>query len=161
MVVILMGVTGAGKTTVGAMLASALGWEFHDADQLHPRANIEKMSRGIALTDQDRAPWLAAVRALVERFLADGAGAVIACSALKQSYREQIVADPAQVKIVYLKVDPATIAARLQERTGHFMNPALMQSQFDTLEEPHDAITVDATKPPEQIVATIRAALNR
>ncbi|HEY6419627.1 MAG TPA: gluconokinase [Candidatus Binataceae bacterium] len=161
MVVIVMGVTGAGKTTVGTMLARMLGWEFHDADQLHPRANVEKMSRGIALTDQDRAPWLAAVRALIEECLAGGRDAVVACSALKESYRELIVADPARVKIVYLKIDPATVAKRLQERTGHFMNPALMQSQFDTLEEPRDAIIVDATEPPPKVVASIRAALSR
>jgi gluconokinase len=159
MVAILMGVAGAGKTTIGRMLARKLGWEFHDADELHPAANIDKMRRGIALSDADREPWLDGVRALVQGSLERGANAVIACSALKQSYRDKIVTDPSRVKIVYLKLNPATAARRVQERAGHYFKAALLPSQFDALEEPRDAIVVDASARAEAVVASIRRAL--
>jgi gluconokinase len=159
MVVIVMGVTAAGKTTVGRALALALHCDFHDADDLHSEANKRKMHAGIALTDADRAPWLRAIRDLIERILARGRDGVIACSALKQSYRDEIVVDPASVKVVYLKASPDQIADRLRHRTGHFMNPELLQSQFDTLEEPRDAIVVDASTAPEAIVNEIRRRL--
>jgi len=152
MVVIVMGVTAAGKTTVGRALASALKWEFHDGDDLHSEANKRKMHEGIALTDADRAPWLRAIRELIESMLAHGRDGVVACSALKQSYRDELVVDPALVKVVYLKASPAQIAERLRNRTGHFMNPDLLQSQFDALEEPRDAMVVDASMAPEAIV---------
>lgn len=159
-VVILMGVSGAGKTAVGHELAAALGWEFHDADDLHPAANKRKMHAGVPLTDQDREPWLRAVRALIDRLLAAGRRAVIACSALKQSYRDLLMADPATVRIVYLRGTMDLIAARLEARPGHFMNPHLLRSQFDTLEEPSDALSVDISPPVAQIAAQIRERLN-
>jgi gluconokinase len=159
MVLILMGVTGAGKTTVGDLLARKIGWRFYDADDLHPTANKEKMRHGIPLTDEDRLPWLNAVRALIEQCLSEGTNAVIACSALRQSYRDILQVDPAKVKFVYLKGSRALIEHRLAQRTGHFMNKDLLQSQFDTLEEPADAITVDVSGDPDSVVNLIRVRL--
>jgi gluconokinase len=159
MVIIVMGVTGAGKTTVGRALAAALGWEFHDGDELHSDASKRKMHRGIALDDADRAPWLSALRKLIEAMLAEGRNGVVACSALKKSYRDELVVDRNSVKLVYLKVSEQVIAERLRNRIGHFMNPDLLESQFDTLEEPADAIIVDASMAPEAVVNTITAQL--
>ncbi len=159
MVIVVMGVSGAGKTTIGRMLAEQLRWEFHDADDLHSPANKNKMARGIALTDADRAPWLESIHDLIASSLARNINVVLACSALKQSYRDEIVVDPARVKIVYLKGSPELIASRIAHRTNHFMNKDLLGSQFDTLEEPHDAIVVDIAPPPETIVANIRKQL--
>jgi gluconokinase len=159
MVVIVMGVSGSGKSTIGQMLAQSLGWEFHDADDLHPAANKAKMHSGVALTDDDRAPWLLAIRNLISSIVAAGKNAVIACSALKQSYRDEIVIDSSSVKIVFLKGSPELIASRINHRIGHFMNPALLQTQFDTLQEPRDAIVVDIDATPEAIVHAIRANL--
>jgi gluconokinase len=154
-----MGVSGSGKTTVGKIVAKKLGWEFHDADELHPPTNIEKMRRGIPLTDADRAPWLEAVRALIEDCLRRD-GAVVACSALRQAYRQRLIIDPARVKVVYLKGSQALIAQRLAKRTGHFFDPHLLTSQFSTLEEPADAIVVDISPAPaiiaDEIIARIR-----
>ncbi len=161
MVLIVMGVSGAGKTTVGRALAASLGWEFHDGDDLHTEASKLKMHRGIALDDADRAPWLAAIRKLIESMLADRRNGVVACSALKRSYRIELVVDANAVKVVYLKGSEQVMAARLRHRVGHFMNPDLLQSQFDTLEEPADAIVVDASMAPEAIVNAVRAALGR
>lgn len=161
MVVIVMGVTGAGKTTIGRALATSLGWEFHDGDDLHSDASKRKMRRGIALTDSDRAPWLGALRRLIKAMLSEGRDGVVACSALKQSYRDELVVDPNSVKIVYLKGSTQAIAERLRNRAGHFMNPDLLQSQLDTLEEPRDAIVVDVSAAPEAIVNTIRTRLGR
>jgi gluconokinase len=159
MVVIVMGVTGAGKTTVGRALAEALGWEFHDGDELHSEASKRKMHLGIALDDADRAPWLAALRKLIESMVSEGRNGVVACSALKQSYRDEIVVDPNSVKVVYLKGSKELIAERLRNRAGHFMNPDLLQSQIDTLEEPRDAVVVDISGAPEAIAKEIRARL--
>jgi len=159
MVVVVMGVSGAGKTTIGKMLAEQLEWEFHDADDLHPEANKAKMASGIALTDADRAPWLASVRDLIATSLARSINAVLACSALKQSYRDAIVVDPARVKIVFLKGSPELIASRMAHRKNHFMNKDLLASQFDTLEEPRDAILVDIDAPPKTIVENIHKQL--
>lgn len=159
MIVIVIGVTGAGKTTIGRALAAALGWEFHDGDDLHSEANKLKMRSGIALDDADRAPWLAAIRKLILAMLSEGRDGVVACSALKQSYRDEIVVDPKAVKIVYLKGSKEMIAERLRNRGAHFMDPDLLQSQFDTLEEPRDAIVVDIAAAPEAIVNEIVAAL--
>ena len=156
-----MGVTGAGKTTIGRALATSLGWEFHDGDDLHSEANKRKMHQGIALDDADRAPWLSAIRKLIEAMLAESRNGVVACSALKKSYRDELVVDQNLVKVVYLKVSEQLIAERLRNRVGHFMNPDLLQSQFDTLEEPFDAIVVDASMAPEAVVNAIRARLGR
>jgi gluconokinase len=159
MIAILMGVSGSGKTTVGRVLARRLGWSFKDADDLHPQHNIEKMRSGLALTDDDRRPWLEAVRELVERCLAENRNAVIACSALKQAYRELINPDPARVRLVYLKGSREVIAERMARRRGHFFDPGLLQSQLETLEEPTDAIVADISGAPEQIADRIVAAL--
>jgi len=159
MVIILIGVAGSGKTTVGRILPARLGCEFHDGDDLHPPQNREKMRRGIALTDEDRLPWLHAVRDLVQRYVDENRYAVIACSALKQSYRDLLIVDAAKVKLVYLKGSKDLIAHRLAHRAGHFFDPRLLQSQFDTLEEPANAIVVDISETPEKIADTILARL--
>jgi gluconokinase len=161
MVVIVMGVTGAGKTTVGRALADALGWEFQDGDELHSEMSKRKMHLGIALDDADRAPWLSALRKLILNMVSEGRDGVVACSALKQSYRDELVVDPKCVKVVYLKGSKEVIGERLRNRVGHFMNPELLQSQFDTLEEPRDAIVVDISMAPEAIVSEIRTRLGR
>ena len=161
MVLILMGVTGAGKTTVGNLLARKIGWRFYDADDLHPAANKEKMNHSVPLSDEDRLPWLNAVRALIEKCLSEGTDAVIACSALRQAYRDILLADPARVKFVYLTGPKALIEHRLAQRTGHFMNRDLLQSQFDTLEEPDGAIAVDVSMAAEAIVDEVIARLRR
>ncbi len=157
MVIVLMGVSGSGKTTVGRMLAKRLGWPFHDTDGLHPQSNRTKMSRGIPLNDDDRSPWLEAVRELIARYVDQGRNAVVACSALKRVYRTQIGAGLTDVKLVCLKGDLDLIARRLADRHGHFFDPHLLASQFDTLEEPADAIVEDVARPPEAIVESIIA----
>ncbi len=159
-VVVLMGVSGSGKTTIGTMLARELGWEFHDGDQLHPEANRHKMHAGVPLTDEDRRPWLIAIRDLIARCVLDGTHAIVACSALKQSYRELIVVDPIKVRLVFLNAPRALVAERLQQRTAHFFDPDLLDSQFDTLEPPRDAIEVDVWQPPKEVCRTIRGRLN-
>ena len=159
MVVIVMGVAGSGKTTVGQLLALSLGWQFHDADGLHPPANREKMRNGTALTDDDRRPWLEAVRGLIERCIASGSGAVIACSALKQAYRNLIVVNPADVRVVYLRGERSLIEKRLASRRGHFFDRRLLASQFEALEEPVDAIIEDVSRDPQTIVESIRARI--
>jgi len=158
-VIVVMGVSGAGKT-IGRMLAASLGWEFRDGDDLHSAANKSKLRRGIALDDADRAPWLRAIRNSIETMLSAGAGGVVACSALKQSHRDAIIADPDLVKLVYLKGSRKQIGDRIRDRTGHFMSPALEQSQFDTLEEPQGAIVESIAAAPEAIVRSIRAKLS-
>lgn len=159
MVIIVMGVAGSGKTTVGEKLAAALGWSFRDADDFHPPENVAKMSAGIPLNDHDRAPWLAAIRAHIDACLARGEGSVVTCSALKAAYRRVLVADPARVKLVHLTGDFALLAARIGSRQGHFMKPAMLHSQLAALEPPPDALSVDITPPPDDIVAHIRLAL--
>jgi len=158
-VVLLMGVAGSGKTTIGEKLAAELGWPFRDADEFHPPANVAKMSRGEPLTDADRQPWLAAIHDYITRQLAASAPAVVTCSALRASYRAAVMADPMRVKLVYLAGSYPEILARLQRRTGHFMKPAMLESQFATLEPPEHALTLDIAAPPESIVRQIRAAL--
>jgi gluconokinase len=157
-VVIVMGPTGAGKTTIGTMVAKQLNWQFADADTFHPPANIEKMSKGIPLDDADRAPWLAAMRKAILEWIAAGENVVLACSALKRAYREELRASP-EVKIVYLKGDYALFAKRIRHRHGHFAGEGILAGQFADLEEPKDAITIDAAQSPEQIVAEIRKQL--
>jgi gluconokinase len=159
MVIIVMGVAGSGKTTVGEKLAAALGWSFRDADDFHPPENVAKMSAGLPLDDRDRAPWLAAIRAHIDACLARGEGSVVTCSALKEAYRRVLVADPARVKLVHLTGDFALLAARIGSRQGHFMKPAMLHSQLAALEPPPDALAVDIAPPPDEIVAHIRRAL--
>jgi gluconokinase len=159
MVIIVMGVAGSGKTTVGEKLAAGLGWSFRDADDFHPPENVAKMSAGLPLDDHDRAPWLAAIRAHIDACLARDEGSVVTCSALKAAYRRVLVADPARVKLVHLTGDFALLAARIGSRQGHFMKPAMLHSQLAALEPPPDALAVDITPPPDEIVAHIRLAL--
>ncbi len=154
-----MGVSGAGKTTIGKALARALGWRFLEGDDFHPPQNVAKMATGIPLTDEDRAPWLARLRELISETLARGEDAVLACSALKQSYREQLTVDPARVRWVYLWAPREVIAGRLAGRVGHFMPVSLLDSQFQVLEVPQEAVPVDVTPGPDEVVATIRARL--
>jgi gluconokinase len=161
MIVVLMGVSGSGKTTVGQALARELGWTFIDADDYHPAANVEKMHRGIPLTDDDRRPWLAALRRRLDAVCAAGGNAVLACSALKHAYQEYLGHHaPGCVRYVYLCGSEELIRRRLAARTGHFMNPSLLHSQFETLEPPEDALTVDVTPPPDALVDQIRRELH-
>jgi gluconokinase len=159
MIIILMGVSGSGKTTIGERLARVLGWPFYDGDQFHPPANVAKMQQGMPLTDEDRWPWLQALRAHIETCIHQGISAVLACSALKQAYRECLVLDEAEVKLVYLQGDYDLISERLAQRQGHFMPPGLLASQFAALEEPEQGVAVDIGHPPETIVALIREQL--
>src|SRR5581483_9025311 len=148
-----MGVVGAGKTTVGSLLAHKLGWKFADADDFHPPANIEKISHGIALDDDDRAPWLAALRNAVRKWEQHGENAVLACSALKRKYRDELRSDG--VRFVYLEGAYELIRERLGGRRGHFANESILKSQFEDLEVPVDAITVNIDKLPEEIANEI------
>jgi gluconokinase len=159
MVVVLMGVTGSGKTTVGEQLASELGWTFADADDFHPTANKAKMHAGIPLTDDDRWPWLRALRRTIEQSLESDRGAIVACSALKNSYREVLAGGLQDVHFVLLHGDPEVLKSRLAHRHHEFMNPGLLESQLDTLEWPADAIVIDIELPVEEQVRRIRAAL--
>ena len=158
MTVLLMGVSGSGKSTVGPALAAELNWPFLDADTLHPQANVAKMASGIPLTDADRWPWFDRIVAEMRRYAAAGKNVVIACSALKQAYRDRL-AGGGSVRVVYLKGDAETIAPRLAGRRGHFMPPSLLASQFATLEEPDNAIVVDIKQPVAAQVAAITRAL--
>jgi gluconokinase len=153
LVLILMGVVGAGKTTIGMLLAQKLGWQFADADEFHPQQNIEKIRHGIPLTDSDRAPWLAALRQSIEKWNAEGRKVVLACSALKRSYRKELQTGP--VRFVYLKGDYDLLSRRLRSRQGHFASESILKSQLADLEEPEDAITVTVEKSPDEIVSEI------
>ncbi len=159
MIVILMGVTGSGKTTIGRLLSVQLGWDFVEGDDYHPPANIDKMSHGIPLTDADRDGWLAALSEAIRGKLAAGHSAIIACSALKQAYRDRLTVDPAQVRFVFLKGEFNLIHSRIAHRTGHFAGANLLASQFEALEIPRDAITVDVSRSPEEITKDVRRGL--
>jgi gluconokinase len=157
-----MGVSGSGKTTVASLLAQHLHWQFAEADSFHPAANVAKMRDGIALTDEDRWPWLDAIAAWIDSERAAGERCVITCSALKRSYRHRLVHGHHDVRFVYLKAEFGLVTRRMAERTGHYMPLALLQSQFDTLEEPEpgeNPLAVSIEPPPEEIVAGIVAAL--
>jgi gluconokinase len=161
-IVIVFGVSGAGKTTISKLLAEQLGWKFYEADDFHPRANVEKMRGGRRLTDRDRWPWLKRLREQITRSLAAKENAVLACSALKRAYRESLhVSD--DVKLIFLRGNYALIEDQLRRRRGHFMNPALLKSQFADLEEPgpdEDALTIELGQTPEELVEEIKTRLN-
>lgn len=159
MIVVLMGVSGSGKTTVGQALASRLGWKLLDADDYHPPANIEKMSRGVPLEDADRWPWLDRLNGMMREADARGESALLACSALKARYRERLGAGLGDVRWVYLKGEFDLIEARLLARKGHYMKAGLLQSQFAALEEPGDALVVDIAEAPAQIAARLATQL--
>jgi gluconokinase len=155
--VIVMGVSGSGKTTVGQELAARLGWAFYDADEFHPQENVTKMSSGTPLTDEDRKPWLEALHKLIAENLEQRLSLILACSALKEIYRQHLVrGHEEKTTLVYLEGDFETIYSRMQARQ-HFMKPAMLQSQFDTLEEPAHAVVVDIRKPEDQVVEEILA----
>jgi len=154
-VVLLMGVSGAGKSTVGKLLASELGWEFADGDDFHPAANVEKMRNGIPLTDTDRGPWLESLRAVIADWIEAGKNGVLACSALKKAYRDMLVVG-SEVRVVYLKADREVLRERLLGRHGHYMKEGLLESQIATLEEPTGVIVVNGDEPPEDVAREIR-----
>lgn len=170
-VIVVMGPAGSGKSLVGARLAAALDWPFYEGDAFHPPANVTRMAQGIALTDADRAPWLAALGAVIAGRVAAAAHAVVTCSALKRAYRAALVPPGASedaVCFVYLRAEPAVLAARLAGRAGHFFAAALLESQLAVLEtpdalgaggEPAPVLTLDATQAPETLIGTIRSSL--
>jgi len=159
MIVVLFGVAGSGKTTIGHLLAEELGWNFYDADEFHPASNLEKMGQGIALTDADRWPWLETLRELLKERIARKENLILACSALKEEYRDYLrISD--EIKWIFLKGEYGLVADRFEQRRGHFMNSNLLRSQFETLEEPkRDALVVDVDATPERIVQIIRRQL--
>lgn len=159
MVILVMGVSGSGKTTIGKMLAEILHWQFSDADNFHPAANIEKMSLGIPLTDDDRLPWLQALHQVISGWLETNTNAILACSALKSKYRHLLQPPTNEVKWVYLEGSFKLIQQRIQERHGHFMKVDLLQSQFDMLEVPEDALHVDISGTSDASVQQIRNGL--
>jgi len=153
-----MGVAGSGKSTIGAAFASALGVPFVEGDDFHPAENVDKMALGVPLTDADRLPWLRILAARLGQAEKSGTGLVMSCSALKRSYRDILRAEAPELRFIYLKGAPMLIANRLRGRRGHFMPPALLESQFATLEEPapdEDAWVCDVTQPPEDLVAAL------
>lgn len=159
-IIVVMGPAGAGKTTVGIALANSLGWSFRDADEFHSAENIERMRQGVGLTDADRAPWLAAIRYALEDALGHDQRVVLACSALKAEYRQSLIPanDGASLRFVYLRADEKLLRERLETRHGHYAGPELLASQLQTLEEPREALWIDAALSPSDIVAQIRAS---
>ncbi|MFM5900220.1 MAG: gluconokinase [Dolichospermum sp.] len=153
-----MGVSGAGKTTIGKLLAELLNWEFRDADNFHKLANIKKMQMGISLNDDDRMPWLEDLQVAIRNWLQENKNVVLACSALKTSYRQMLIID-SRIQLVYLQGSFDVIENRLKARTNHFMTEKLLRSQFSDLEEPEDCICVDVSQAPEVIVEKIKRAL--
>ncbi|MEH2111982.1 gluconokinase [Nostoc sp.] len=167
MIIIVMGVSGSGKTTIGKLLADSLEWEFSDADTFHSPENVEKMRCGIPLSEADRMPWLQDLQTAIKHWLQENKNVVLACSALKDSYRKFLVLDSdgsantkgERTKLVYLKGSYELIQMRLQERSNHYMSEKLLDSQFYTLEEPVDTLSMDVAQPPQIIVQNIRTAL--
>ena len=161
-VIVVMGVSGSGKTTVAQLLAERLGWQFAEADRFHSPANVEKMRSGIALTDEDRAPWLAAIARFIDEARASGRPAVVTCSALKRRYRDVIAGGRADVRLVYLAGDYGLIAQRMAKRAHHYMPVSLLKSQFEALEPPagdENALVLPIERAPEEIVEAIVASL--
>jgi gluconokinase len=158
MIAIVMGVVGSGKTTIGRLLAESMSWQFADADDFHSPANIAKISQGIPLSDSDREPWLDRLREYLQKCQSQRSSVVLACSALRSSYRQRLRIMP-DVRFIYLKGDAKLIAERLRARHGHFAGEQILDSQFAGLEEPEDAITIDISKSPAGIVAEIRKRL--
>jgi carbohydrate kinase (thermoresistant glucokinase family) len=154
-----MGVAGAGKTTIGRALAADLGWRFVEGDELHTPASVKQMRAGTPLTDADRESWIAALHGIIAAAANRRERLILSCSALKDRYRQALRGDLRRVRFVYLEADPETIGQRLASRAGHFAGPALLASQFATLEPPADAITIDATLPLDRILRTIRTEL--
>lgn len=161
MIIVIMGIAGSGKTTVGQHLGAALGWPFFDGDDFHPAANLAKMASGQPLDDGDRGPWLARLRQLIDEQVEAGTSAVIACSALRQSYRERLLGGCSEARLVYLAADGALLAQRLAGRTRHFFPATLLESQLAALEEPEGAIVIDAGRPVAEIVAAVMEAVGR
>jgi gluconokinase len=155
LIIVLMGVAGSGKTTIGLSLASKLGWPFFEGDDFHSKANVEKMAQGTPLTDEDREGWLAAIAEKIGLLEQDSSSGVIACSALKDSYRKTLSSAAGDVKFVFLRGDYESIRERLESRKGHYMKSTLLQSQFDILEEPENSLDIDIQNSPEKIVDTI------
>jgi gluconokinase len=158
LVIVLMGVSGCGKSTTGAALSKRLGWPFRDADSFHPPANIAKMSRGVPLNDEDRWPWLAAIAQWIDARCAAGKPGIVSCSALKRAYRSRIVGAREGVQLVYLKGDMGLIGQRLQARKDHFMPASLLESQFAALEEPgadERPVVVSIALSPPRVAQTI------
>ena len=160
MIIVVMGVAGSGKTTVGTRLAEAMKCAFLEADSLHSKENVDKMSHGLPLADTDRAPWLAAIHARILEVFERGLDLVVACSALKQQYRKLLAKD-VPITWVYLKGSAALIRARLKHRPNHFMKAGMLASQFDALDEPADALVVDVSAPPNTIVRHILSQVRR
>ena len=159
MIIIVMGVAGSGKTTIGFLLARELGWKFYDADDFHSESNRAKMSQGIALTDEDRASWLLSLKKLIAQNIRQDTQTILACSALKNSYRNTLEVNE-RVKFVYLQGTYEQIKTRLNNRAGHYMSANMLDSQFDTLEEPHNALTIDIARTPQEIISIIYKGLN-
>ncbi|MGB3207209.1 MAG: gluconokinase [Crinalium sp.] len=157
MIIIVMGVTGSGKTTIGKQLAALLNWDFYDADSFHSPANIKKMNQGIPLSDADRIPWLLSMQQAIDSWLQKEKNIVLACSGLKAIYRQILARDSQSVRIIYLKGSFELINQRLSNRQNHFMNQELLQSQFDTLEEPtpEESIWIDISQPPADLAQQI------
>ena len=158
--IVLMGVSGCGKTAVGEALSDALGWQFYDGDDFHPSENVAKMAQGIPLTDEDREPWLENLHDLISKAVADSEPIVLACSALKQTYRDKLRSGNPGTVFVHLKGDFDLIFSRMQERKNHYMRPEMLRSQFETLEEPADALVVNIDKDVASIVEQIIQELN-
>ena len=158
---IIMGVSGTGKSTIGKLLSDRTGWTFYDADDFHPPANIDKMHRGIPLTDGDRLPWLEELQRLITNTLNNKQHGILACSALKSSYRQILCNNHPQVVFIYLRGSYDCIKSRIEQRTGHFMSASLLRSQFATLEEPEEALVFDVSLPPQSIVTKILSQIDQ